>query len=229
MNFKYELHCHTSETSRCSNTTGEELVRKYKELGFTGIFITDHFFNGNTTVPRDLPWEERINLFCRGYDNAYKTGQEIGLDVFFAWEYSYHGSDFLTYGLDKEWLLSNPDVERWNPKEYFARVHADGAFIVHAHPFRVQEYILCIHLFPDKIDAVEVINTSMPDDVNGRADWMADSYNLIKVGGSDTHWFKKEKPLCRMIYNKRLCDVRDFIETTKLGDYTFEKFNIELD
>lgn len=229
MSYKYEIHCHTSETSRCSRITGVELAEKYKDLGFTGVFISDHFFNGNTTVPRDLPWKERVETFFIGYENAYKAGKKIGLDVFFSWEYSYHGSDFLTYGLDKDWLLKNSDVLSWGPKEYFDRVHADGGFIVHAHPFRIQDYILCIHLFPERMDGVEVFNASMPDDVNSRADWFADSYGLLKLAGSDTHWFKKDKPLYAMIYNKRLKDVRDFINTTKSGDYTFEKINIESD
>ena len=55
---------------------------KYKEEGYTGIIVTDHFFNGNTTVPRDLPWEERVELFCKGYENAKAKGDEIGLDVY---------------------------------------------------------------------------------------------------------------------------------------------------
>lgn len=227
MNFKYELHSHTSETSRCSKITGEELALKYKELGYTGIFVSDHFFNGNTTVPRDIEWEERVETFFKGYDAAYETGQKIGLDVFFAWEYSYHGSDFLTYGLDKEWLLTHPDVMKWSPKEYLTNVREQGAFIIQAHPFRIANYILCIHLFPDKIDAVEVINTSMPADVNMRAEWYAESYNLIKVGGSDTHWFTKDKPLCAMIYNKRLENVFDFIEQTKAGNFKYKLINLE--
>ena len=48
---RYETHSHTSETSRCSHISGAELAEFYKSLGYTGLFITDHFFNGNTTVP----------------------------------------------------------------------------------------------------------------------------------------------------------------------------------
>ena len=39
--------------------------------------------NGNTTVPKDPPWEIKVELFCRGFENAYEEGRKIGLDVFF--------------------------------------------------------------------------------------------------------------------------------------------------
>ena len=72
--FKYETHLHTSETSRCGKSSGAEHVRQFAEHGYAGIFVTDHFFNGNTTVPAELPWEERVALFLRGYEAAAEEG-----------------------------------------------------------------------------------------------------------------------------------------------------------
>lgn len=46
--YKYETHCHTSEASGCGMSTGAEMAQKYKDEGYDGIFITDHFFNGNS-------------------------------------------------------------------------------------------------------------------------------------------------------------------------------------
>ena len=86
--FKYDTHVHTSEASGCARTTGAEMADAYKSKGYDGIMITDHFFNGNSAVPRELPWEEKIDLFCRGYENAKKRGDEIGLTVLFCWEYT---------------------------------------------------------------------------------------------------------------------------------------------
>ena len=56
MPYTYETHLHTCRASLCGKSEGSEHVRYYKELGYTGIFVTDHFFGGNTAVPRDLPW-----------------------------------------------------------------------------------------------------------------------------------------------------------------------------
>ena len=71
MGYLYETHLHTAQASACGRSSGAEHVRYYQSLGYTGIFVTDHFFGGNTCVPRDLPWEERIDLFCRGYEDAW--------------------------------------------------------------------------------------------------------------------------------------------------------------
>ena len=79
--YKYEMHCHTSETSRCGKVSAAEMVDFYKSMGYSGLVISDHFLNGNTVVPKELPWEKRINQFCAGYEAAKKRGDEIGLPV----------------------------------------------------------------------------------------------------------------------------------------------------
>ena len=215
--YKYETHAHTSETSKCSKLSGAELVRFYKELGYTGLFISDHFFNGNTTVPKDLPWAERVKLFCKGYDNAYEEGKRVGLNVFFAWEYTFNGTDLLTYGLDKEWLLSYPLLLNLDVNEYCDLVHQDGGFIAHAHPFREAGYIPMIRLFPRKVDAVEVINASMPDEVNARASFYSESYNLLKIAGSDTH-FANKPCLSGLQLKRRLNSTEDMTNAIKSGE-----------
>ena len=78
--YKYETHMHTLEASACAHSTAAAMADKYKAEGYTGIFVTDHFFNGNTCIPRDLPWEERVELYCKGYEHAKARGDEIGLE-----------------------------------------------------------------------------------------------------------------------------------------------------
>ena len=101
---------HTSEASDCAECTAVQMADKYKAEGYTGIIITDHFFNGNSSVPHDLPWEERVELYCKGYEHAKARGDEIGLDVFFGIEFGDGGSDYLIYGLDKQWLKKNERI-----------------------------------------------------------------------------------------------------------------------
>jgi len=185
--YRYETHTHTAEVSRCSWISAVDLVRVYKKLGFGGVWITDHFLNGNTTVPRNLPWEEQVRLFCRGYYNAYYEGQRIGIDVFFGWEYSFRGTDLLTYGLEPKWLLAHPEVIELHINDYCDLVHEHGGFIAHAHPFREADYIDLIRLLPRKVDAVEVVNTCRTDFENTMADQYADNYQLLKIAGSDNH------------------------------------------
>ena len=95
MPFLYETHMHTCQASACGKCTGKEHARFYKEQGYTGIIMTDHFFGGNTAIDRKLPWEERIDLFWRGYEDAKEEGDRIGLDVFFGLEQNFRFDEYL--------------------------------------------------------------------------------------------------------------------------------------
>ena len=56
-------------------------------------------------MDKSLSWEEKVELFCKGYENAKAEGAVVGVDVFFGFEYAVNGAEFLIYNLDKEWLL----------------------------------------------------------------------------------------------------------------------------
>jgi hypothetical protein len=158
MSFLYETHLHTSQGSACGESRGREYIRGYKALGYAGIIVTDHFFNGNTAVNRALPWREWVTRFCRGYEDAREEGDRQGLDVFFGWEETFEGDDYLVYGLDKEWLLDHPEAAFWTRREQYEAVRRDGGCVVQAHPFRKRYYIDCIHLSTGCVDAVEAAN-----------------------------------------------------------------------
>ncbi|MBE5816111.1 MAG: histidinol-phosphatase [Clostridiales bacterium] len=186
--YYYDPHVHTSQGSLCARSTGGEMAKKAKELGYDGIFITDHFFNANTTAPKDAPWEEKVSILTAGYKEARAVGDKIGLSVFFGFEFSHACTDLLVYGLDENWLLNNKDVDKWHMGVFFERVKKDGGFIVHAHPFRDKEWIKCMRLYPHQTDAVEVFNSSHNDDVTDlRARFYADSFGLPFTSGSDSH------------------------------------------
>lgn len=188
MIYRYETHMHTSEASACARASGAEMADAHKAAGYMGIIVTDHFFNGNSAVPRELPWEEKIDLFCRGYENCKARGDEIGLQVFFGWEFTYAGSDFLTYGLDKEWLKAHPEIMEMPIYRYADFIAECGGFVVHAHPFRQYDYIKKITLIPDNVGAVEIINSSHSKAImNERAEWYAESFGLPVTAGSDSH------------------------------------------
>ena len=194
--YKYETHLHTSEGSKCASSTGAEMARAHKAMGYDGIFVTDHFFNStSTTVPRELPWEQRIDLYCKGYENALEEGLKIGLDVFFGVEWTVNGADLLLYNLDKQWLKENERLlMEVDERELFDAVRSSVGFIVHAHPFREAGYIPHISLYPHHVDAVEVVNTRNSGPLfggnscyNDRAKQYAEMFGLPQTGGSDTH------------------------------------------
>ncbi len=186
--YKYETHMHTSEASACAHSTGAEMADKYKEEGYAGIIVTDHFFNGNSAVPGELTWDERIRRFCLGFENAEKRGKEIGLDVFFGFEFGDGGSDFLVYGLDKQWLIENEDIHKMEPVRFLEYARSCGGMIIQAHPFRDYEYIKGTLHAPHLVDGIEIINSSHFDPVfNERAKIYAGWYDLPGTSGSDAH------------------------------------------
>ena len=192
--YKYEMHCHTTETSGCSHIGAAKLAEFYKAAGYDGVVITDHFFNGNCIVPKSLPWKTRVELFEKGYRAAKKRGDEIGIDVFFGWEFTYvDGTDFLTYGLDKEWLIKHKDCDKMRITDYCDLVHQSGGYVVQAHPFREDDYIEMIRLLPRHVDAVETLNACRKDFENRMADEYADNYCLKKFCGTDNHVGMRER------------------------------------
>ena len=157
--YKLETHAHTTEGSACAHASAAQLCRAYKKAGYDGLFITDHFYYGNTAVPRTLPWRDWVAGYCTGYRRAREVGKKIGIDVFFGWEAGYCGTDFLIYGLDESWLLTHPEVIEWSVDEQFYHISRAGGLVVHAHPFREAPYLPRIQLYPDYVHAVEGINT----------------------------------------------------------------------
>ena len=218
--YLYETHMHTAEISACASATGKRQARIYKDLGYDGIIVTDHFYNGNTTIPRNLPWEEWVNRFALGYENAKKEGDKIGLSVFFGWEESFEGNDFLVYGLDKQWLIDHPETLGWGIEETYQRVKAEGGYFVHAHPFREADYIKKIRLFPRHVDAVETINSSHINlNYDKKASNYAAKYKLPVMAGSDAHHERDIRG--GMAFNHKLADIQDFVETMKSGGETY--------
>lgn len=212
MSYLYETHLHTTQASICAASTGAEQARFYKELGYAGIIVTDHFFGGNCSIPRDLPWRERVELFCAGYEDALAEGQRIGLDVFFGWEQNYEDDEYLIYGPDKAWLLSHPDVEHWSRKRQLEEIHRAGGAVILAHPFRLRRYIRYVNLGLKYCDGIEIANTGNPPWQDLYALRCAREYGLFATAGSDNHNAAKADAaqLMAMEADERLSSVRDY-------------------
>lgn len=214
--YLYETHVHTSEGSACARNTGAEMARAYAEAGYTGIIVTDHFFYGNTAVDRSLPWGLWVEQYCLGYERAKEEGDKLGLQVFFGWESSYRGTDFLVYGLDEKWLLEHPEIRDATVEEQEWLVHEGGGIISQAHPFREAGYIPEIRTFPDFVDAVEGMNASHSSlvlqsrhpEYNDRALDLAKEHDLPLTAGSDQHSVRMLWG--GMVFPRKLTDVHDF-------------------
>lgn len=215
MEFKIETHLHTYEGSACASATGHEQALARKADGYDAIIVTDHFYRGNCRVDRNQSWEGFVRDFTAGYRNAKKTGDEIGLKVFFGWEECFGGSEMLVYGLDEDFLYAHPEMIKWSAREHYEQIHAAGGFVVQPHPYRERDYIEGITLYPYYCDACEVINTSNRPIENVRAKAYAEDFGLLMTGGSDIHHAKSLGG--GMIFDHELNSIFDFIEGVKSG------------
>ena len=183
-----ETHLHTSEGSACASMSGAQQAESYKAAGYDAIFVTDHFFNGNTAVTEFDGWQDRVEKYCRGYENARAVGERIGLKVFFGLEYSYRGADLLVYGIDKEWLKSHDEIMSLSCEQFCGLVRAEGGYLVQAHPFRQASYLREIRLLINYADAVEVYNGgNRRQEYNDRAMWYARQFGMPITAGGDNH------------------------------------------
>jgi len=215
--YRYETHLHTAETSACSRFEAEEIVEKYTRLGFRGVIVTDHFLLGNSTVPEQLPYAEKIHLFCAGYRKVKEAAEGTSLDVFFGLEYSHAGTDFLLYGLSEEWLLNHPEIMELSVNELCDLVKSEGGLVVQAHPYREAFYIDHIRLYPNKVGGIEVLNASNRDRSNRLARVLAEEYGLPMTAGSDTHG-KWTVSLAGMEFETPLKDEKDFADRVSRGE-----------
>ena len=163
MEYIYETHLHTIEGSACSDTPAKEYIEHMKAIGYSGMIVTDHFFNGNTAVPRSLPWTEWVEQYCKGYEHALEAAKDADFDVFFGAEVCFQGDEYLLYGIDKEWLKKTPEILDMTRPELYAAVHAIGGIMLQAHPYRERGYLNTIHLAPNDVDGIEGFNAENPD------------------------------------------------------------------
>ena len=216
MSYLYETHMHTCYGSACGISTGKEHVRFYKDQGYTGIIITDHFFGGNTRVPRDLPWEERIDLFYRGYEDALEEGLKVGLDVFFGLEQNFGFDEYLIYGLEKDYLKAHPEMEHWTRRQQLEEVHRAGGAVIQAHPFRMRGYMDLIRVAEQFADGVEAANAGNEQVDDARAYAYARAKGLLMTAGSDNH-HSPAKAVFGVDLEEKLTCIQDYVRIILTG------------
>jgi len=218
--YKYETHLHTADSSACGKSHGPEYLEGYMALGYDGIFVTDHFYLGNTCVPRDLPWEDWVAQYCSSYYKTKAAGDRIGFKVFFGWESTYgSGEDFLIYGLGPEWLRHHPEIITLTQEEQYELVRNEGGIVVQAHPFRERGYMSEIVLHPHHCDAWEVANAGNMPYMDRRAYEYARDNGMKMTCGSDIHSTEKltEGQVFPMLTKAPLKSEKDYVNLILAG------------
>jgi len=225
--YRYETHLHTAPVSRCAKASVQENLEFYKAAGYDGVFITNHFLDGNINIDRATPYEEKIEFYFSDYEKALEVGKILGIRVFCGVELTYHGTDFLVYGLDKAWFLTHPEIMDMHMREKLAFMMEQGALVIHAHPYREASYIDHIRLYPRQVHGVETVNAGRTEHENKMAVFYAQSYGLIEFAGSDNHRGAQQKNLAGICFDTPIRNVEDFICRTKNSQAQIFTFQTE--
>ena len=220
--FKYELHLHTGEGSKCAHSEGKEYVDFYMNMGYSGIVVTDHFYHGNTRPDRSLPWAQYMEEYLAGYYNAKQAAKGKDFEVFFGVEERFDmGDEYLIYGLEPEWFISRPEIRDMNRVEFLTSAKENGGFIIQAHPYRYRSYYKGDHLIISSSlsDAYEVFNSCNTPEENKMALLLAKAEGKPMVGGSDRH--KAEDYIeinGGIILKEKVYDINALIDAVKSGN-----------
>ena len=184
--YKIDMHVHTSEVSSCGMVCAEELVKLYKQSGYTSIVITDHFYQGFFDKYSNFTWEEQVDFYMQGYKKAYEAGKACGLNILFGIElrFTENFNDYLVYGLTPELIKASKLLYKMTLEEFKNFIEASDILIYQAHPYRSGMIVASPHL----LDGVEVFNGNpRHNSHNDKAYEFAKLHNLKMISGSDFH------------------------------------------
>jgi len=184
--YKYDTHVHTSQVSPCGKVRGAEVVQLYKEAGYHGIIITDHYNRNFFESLGDMKWSKKIDAYLSGYREAYKEGEKIGLHVLLGIELRFTDSanEYLVYGIDEEFLKREEELFNKNLSELRNLVKDLDVVVIQAHPFRKGMTLAD----PALLDGLEVYNGNpRHNSRNDEACAYAKEKNLKMLSGSDFH------------------------------------------
>ncbi len=216
--FYYETHLHTFPVSRCAKASVREVLSFYSGLSYDGVFITNHFLDGNINIDKSLSYRDKFQFYLSDYEEAKSFEKEMKLRVFFGVELSCGGTDFLVYGLDPEWYAAHPEIMDMKKSEELSFLMDCGALVIQAHPFREASYIDHIRLYPRCVHGVEVLNSCRSESENRMAKIYASHYSLLEFAGSDNHLGAKQGSLSGMAFSTPISDERDFTERILRGE-----------
>lgn len=211
------MHMHTSEVSPCAKRRAFEGIKDYKEAGYDGVVITDHFndyvlesFNGSD--------RERVERYLEGYHKAQEAGDTLGIKVLFGIETCLKGSqdDFLIYGATPEFLYEYPKLYEMSLEKLYESVHQAGGLVIQAHPFRGY----CQVRDPKFLDGIEVFNGNPRHDSrnDSAVEFVARHSNLIQTSGSDYHE-AEDVAKGGMEFKMNICSEQSLKKALVLGEY----------
>lgn len=212
--YRYEMHLHTKEFGWCAQVWAKDIVDIYVNEGYDGICVTNHFFSEGMETMQGDTWEEKVDSWLSGYNEATKQAwQYPGFDVILGAELRIEEGyeDLLLYGITRDLLVATPQIFSFTIQELYDFANKNGVLVFQAHPLRpglnLKDF-KCLH-------GLEVFNgNARHTNQNERVLQIAKHYNLLLIGGSDYHQIGDEASVA-MLFPYRVSDSIEMAESLR--------------
>lgn len=213
--YKFELHCHSSPASGCSDLSPAELAQRCKNAGAHGMVLTNHAIWWMKKTPK----EEWCTQYLKDYRETKAAGEKLGLSVLFGMEIHFMDSDndYLLFGFNEDFIPVAYDWMDKNIADFYNRFSGEDKLIVQAHPNRKN----MVEMDRTCVDGYEVFN--MHPGHNSAVAFTArlqHNNGGIITGGSDLHHRGHEGSLFTC-FAEMPQNETDLVRLLRSGDYIF--------
>ncbi len=225
MSYKTELHCHTSEFSRCSSQSGADKAEMYIKNGYTTVVVTNHFC---AYYPEHKEYETFVRNFFEAADVMRQAaGDRLNVITGMELTFKESGNDYLVYGMTEELLLEIPEIFDMGLQQFFLWAEKHGVLVIQAHPLRFR----IATREPWYLHGIEVYNASHDNFCNKAADLWADLCDrefydgeprYIRTSGSDHH-HEGQWANAGIETDFEIKDMAQLVDVLKSGEYTLLK------
>ncbi len=214
--YKYEIHCHTDETSWCGKVPADELVEIYKSKGYDGVVITDHYSQMTFREFKIFKSRYMAEKFLRGYRKA-KAAAGDDFTVLLGMELRGWNSaiDYLVYGVTEEFIENSGNLLFKYARRFYKIAKANGFLVIAPHPYRMNPFMPALKC----IDGCEIYNSKESAENNANAAKWADKHNLkIRTSGTDFHRRTHEK-FSGILTDERITSNDDLLRILRSGNF----------
>lgn len=218
--YKYDLHIHTDEVSPCGSVPAKEMVHVYRQQGYQGMVITDHYRKIFFRNSQGITWEEKVEDFLRGYKLAKEEADKLDMDVMLGLEIAFmenkeKANDYLIYGITEDLIKKTPDLLDRGIEGVKVFCDENNCLLYQAHPMR--GYCKLVDL--DLLHGVEVYNGNPRHNSNNEQVLaIAKEHDLGMVAGSDYHDPGDENG-GGILTTKRIRNNDDLLDLLRARDY----------
>lgn len=213
---RVELHAHTKPASSCAQIPTEQVLRTFKEDGYEGIAIVNHFMTSDKMTVEDYASFYRNELY-----NALELGEKIGIKIFTGAELRFkfeNTNDYLLYGYNPDDLLYICQLLSGTLENFVKNYKTEDVFLAQAHPFRDN----MVRMDTNLLDGIEAFN--MHPNHNSRvavATRFANENGKVKLMGTDFHHPNHDN-LCATRMKALPENTAELVKVLKSGDFIFE-------